>query len=377
MLAVLPAHASAFGLTLTDLGLGFFLIRMGTLVGGLIAPALVQRLHPTRLAGTIELISFAVTLFLYFALVQQWKIVVLACLAYKGIPSGLVSNVRMQWLRAQTDQVLSNRVLVLMQAILQGTYGVAGLFLLLGTFDHSFLMLVLADSLTCLLGAAIFFLIPAPKAEPAGSAEARASAKKLGLLESLGQVFSAPFTTLMFTEVLLTLGIGGSNMLMVSAGKRYFSQYGGYSTSILISGLGYFLTGYFIQSRIPKEAPQKLWRYLLYAMAFLAFSLSGLELFRDWIFIELALFLLIALVQPAVLLLFSTIFFQLTTPANVSGLSAARMTITSVLFALGEIVYSHLSQTTGIYVRVGMILLALAPTCFPRLPGVRPHIARS
>ncbi|MEQ1919021.1 MAG: hypothetical protein ABL955_07460 [Elusimicrobiota bacterium] len=346
----LPFLLQRAGLSAALLGTLFFLARLGAILGGMAGPWILRRSSPHSASAAAEALNLVCCLLLYWAVLRSNALVMAAAIAVRGLSTGFIPNVRVTWLKALPDQEISRRVLIVTRVIVQSSYGLIGVLLLLGVAQPWALALVLLDAATSALAIPLFLSMRdfgvTAVAKPA-----------TGALASFGALFAGKNLPLLAGDLSLAVAMGGTNVFLVRAGDGLFHSSGGYGLSLVVYAAAFLLGGFLVQAKdgvlkIALKRSEPLAPWLL--LACLA-TLSWQSLPTGC---HAAAFFIMFLAYPVFLLTLETLWFRITSQADIGPTFANRQMLISLVLAVGEILYPRWTLGGELAVRLGTALAA-------------------
>lgn len=345
----LPYLLQRAGLSAALLGTLYFLSRLGAILGGMAGPWVLRRSSPHAASAAAEALNLACCLVLYGAVLHSNAFLVAAAIAVRGLSTGFIPNVRVTWLKALPDQEISRRVLIITRVIVQSSYGLIGVLLLLGVAQPLALALVLMDAATSAFAIPLFLSMRDFGVE--------AVAKPASGAMALGSLFAPKNLPLLVGDLSLAVAMGGTNIFLVRAGDGLFRSSGGYGLSLVVYAAAYLLGGLLVQAHggllkniLKISEPLAPWT-LLACLALL--SWAGLP--TAW---HAAAFFIMFLAYPIFLLTLETLWFRVTSQADIGLIFASRQMLISLIWAVGEILYPRWSLGGELVMRFGTALIA-------------------
>ena len=345
----LPYLLQRAGLSAALLGTLYFLARLGAILGGMAGPWMLRRSTPHAASAAAEALNLACCLILYWAVLHSNAFLMAAAIAMRGLSTGFIPNVRVTWLKALPDQEISRRVLIITRVIVQSSYGLIGVLLLLGVAQPLALALVLVDAATSALAIPLFLSMRDFGVE--------AIAKPAAGKTALGALFTRKNLPLLIGDLSLAIAMGGTNIFLVRAGEGLFRSSGGYGFSLVVYAAAFLLGGFIVQARggllqiiLKRSEPLAPWM-LMACLAIL--SWTGLP--TAW---HAAAFFIMFLAYPVFLLTLETTWFRVTSQTDIGPIFANRQMLVSLVLAVGEILYPRWSLGGELAVRLGTALIA-------------------
>lgn len=324
------------------LGTLFFLSRVGGIAGAQAGPSLLRAMPPEWACAGAEAVNAAATALLYWAAVTSRPLPLCAAILIKGVTIGLIPNLRVTWLKALPTPDIGRRVMIVTRVIVQSSYGLVGVLLLLGLAQKWVMELVLLDLVTSLLAIPIFL-----------------SLKDLGVASiepppDEGTAFRFLFEKsnrhLLSAEVCLAVAMGGTNIFLVRAGEGLFKAVGGYGLALVAYAAAYLFAGAVVQSpddrgrriraRIEPAAP---WLLVL-CLALMTVPSAGIA-------VTVTVFAALFVAYPTFLLTLESLWFEVSSKSNISRTFASRLLLLSIVSALGEVAYPTLSLRAELVMR--------------------------
>lgn len=331
IVAFFPTFLKNFDNGTSVLGISFFLIRLGFIVGGFFVPFLLNHKKPHVISGMCELLCFILSLIILLAYKQQLTNIFISLIFFRFTLNGIINVTRFSWLKNLEVKHRPREIYLFTVALMQSTYAVAGLFYLFGTFNQNVLeIIIFCDSVTSLIGAILFFNLDAISS----------NVKSVPVKLFQNHFKEKRRFTLLLADMLLAFSLSGTNYLLVEYGENYFSKFGGYGTTLLIYAGFYFLGG---QAMTTNYALIK--RFNFQIMKYSSFGIVIgflLFLFSKSNIILVIGFALIFISYPIALLSFEKSWFDLLDKENASAVYAYRYLIISLIWAIGEIIFSSL-----------------------------------
>ncbi|HAZ08515.1 MAG TPA: hypothetical protein DCZ01_08360 [Elusimicrobia bacterium] len=345
----LPYLLQRAGLSAALLGTLYFLSRLGAIIGGMAGPWVLRRSSPHAASAAAEALNLTCCLVLYGAVLHSNAFLVAAAIAVRGLSTGFIPNVRVAWLKALPDQEIGRRVLIITRVIIQSSYGLIGVLLLLGVAQPLALALVLLDAATSAFAIPLFMSMRDFGVEVV--------AKPSADVMAFGFLFTRKNLPLLVGDLSLAVAMGGTNIFLVRAGDGLFRSAGGYGLSLVVYATAFLLGGFLVQARggllgmiLRRSEPLAPWT-MLTCLAIL--SWAGLA--TAW---HAAAFFIMFLAYPIFLLTLETIWFRVTSQANIGPTFANRQMLTSLILAVGEVLYPHWTLGGELAIRLGTALIA-------------------
>lgn len=349
----IPHIASQAG-SAAQIGALFLAIRLGTILGAQLGPHALRRAPPAEISALSEAANTALCFGLYYAVKNGAASYLYILLFLKGTAYGLLPNVRVSWLKALPDPEIGRRIMIISQVIIQSSYGLIGVLLLLGIAQKFVLGLLLADALTSLVAIPIFLSLRDTRVGQLRPTESDwASARIIAAPEN---------RPLLLADIALAAGMGGTNIFLVRVGDGFFARFGGYGFALLVYAIAYLLGGLLVQApngpllaarrRVERAAPWLLPTCLAALMTpALPTAMQAVGFFAVFV------------IYPVALLGMESSWFVTATKERVGRVFATRTLLISVIWALGEVAFPRLALEQELIARTAaagfsMILLS-------------------
>ncbi|KAB8029029.1 MFS transporter [Fluviispira multicolorata] len=153
----IPILGSSFGASIVNLGLFFFLMRLGNVIGSVVSPAIHNKYEPHKIGIISELLFFVTSSLILFSVVTKNIEIFILCAFLKGIIGGTISILRFTWLKQLPDYQKSSRLNLLANVLIQGSYCLVGLFLLFSHTLQTAIIVLTVDAFGSIFGAFIFW----------------------------------------------------------------------------------------------------------------------------------------------------------------------------------------------------------------------------
>ncbi len=347
--ANLPLIASHIGLTLASIGAFYFWYRLGFILSSVLGAPITNRASNRIVAASSEALNVLLSALIVLAYFFELGSLLSPVLCFKGLLGGLILIVRFHWLKEmEKDSESSKSVLVITNLISQISYGLAGVFLIFSIFNpDNVYWLAILDAATSAVGALLFLSIPAKLKPPDRSTQ----------FFSFSVLVSGERRWLFLAEFFLACALGGTNLLLVEYGQKYFAGYGGYGLTLTLYALLYGVGGIYLANTVKKKS-QSASRYLM-ALPVLPIALLALgqsESIYVLIFAFSLLFVAYALIRSAI----DVTWFEVSNQSNSALIMASRQLLIGLVWALGEYVYARIDADTEI--RAIQAAIAILPT---------------
>ncbi|WP_186645664.1 MFS transporter [Fluviispira vulneris] len=349
-----PILGSSFGAAIVNIGLFFFLLRIGNVIGSLISPKIANKYEPHKI-GTVSEVLFAITTFLIlYAVIFKSVEIFIFCSLFKGIIGGVLSILRFSWLKQFPDFQKSSRINLLANVLIQGSYCLVGLFLLISNTLQMAICVLLLDGLGSIFGAFIFW-----KMKKYYHKKINSDGKNyFKIIKSL--VHTQSRKLLLSIDILICAGLGGTNIMIFSYGEKLFGKEAGYAIALIIYGLFYFLGGKIVELK-SKGKPISLNTHVI-SMALLVIILSLIFLPNSSsTALKITLFSLIFFSFPLINLQVQSEWFKICHKNEAAGISSAEMIYSQVISAAFEIIYSILRYENiyrAVFLTTALFLIA-------------------
>lgn len=336
-----PVFSGDLGITAEKLGLFFLLVRVGTLLGAQLSPFVLRKFSARTGAIGAEIFNFVIASATYSAILRGNGTLVLVLILFKSIPLGLVPNLRVHWLKVGYDAGRGQRILLLSQVLIQASYGLGGLLLILVPQSPCFRHLAAVDAITSLAGAALFASAKASTEGPLPDTFVK--------LWRAGSFGSPARVVLLTSDLLAAICLGGTNYFLVQLGQTIkIGRNSGYGTTLVIYATAFAATGYILQKRSDLEKSNPL---AISAFATLVCGSIALLRIEDAWVRGAALFAGIT-GYSALLLLQSSIWFRILGSNEVAPIFALRSISVGLISALMERLYAGMDLDLGLQVRM-------------------------
>ncbi len=347
--AIIPFIVKHLGLAYIWIGVIFFLLRVGLISGRFIGPFFLKWLKPHYLCAIFELKNFFLItiIWFYFDRIPSSLFAILWLL--KGIIIGAISTLVFSWLRHLSDVSKTKRTLITVMAIIQSSYGVAGVIILTTTPDINLIKnILLIDALSSCVGLVTFLNLRRFRAKDTGRGNAFS-------------IFKFPFLNrerviLLIVDILVAAGLGGANILLVKYGEMYFSTIGGYGTTLVVYAIAFLIVGFLFNIE-QSDTDLIIRRLTMLCVPLMWAGLVVLAIASDKSLLGIAGFSLVYLNLPIFFLRIQAKWFTLSTPEEAAKIFAYRSLLVDVVSAVGEVVYGSIKE--DILIRITLLTLAI------------------
>ena len=350
VLSAIPLINGRLKFSVVSLGTIFLLSRIGAIIGGALTPYLIQKENrPHVLCATSEVLNLVCSSVILLSIYRAYSLLFTFMMLLKGLATGVLGNIRFSWLRQFKDIDHSNRILLVITTLVQSAYGLGGVILIFKPDASIVEDLVILDILSSVIGFIIFLGM---------------SSLKTRIINSQPQLnlFRIPFRNnsrrnLFIIDILVAMGMGGTNILLVKYGDQFFKAWGGYGISLLLYSVFYSIGGSLLHSQQRNittiAAILKNNSLYILLMGFVLMLLSDLSKY-----FAILGFSVIFFIYPIVLLHIQMKWFELSSPENASQVFAYRTFFVSVMWAVGELFYSTSNTQSDILCRFLFLILA-------------------
>lgn len=339
----IPILGSSFGTGLVSLGVFFFLMRLGNVVGSIIAPFLQSRYLPHKIGIVSELLFFVTTSLILFSVIIKSIELFILCAFFKGIIGGSISILRFSWLKQFPNFKQSSHLNLLANVLIQSSYCLVGVFLFIAPSLETAKIILLLDAIGSLFGAFIFWKMKSLSSKPN-------SMLKNNYKQMITSLISTPTRRIiLFTDILVCCGLGGTNILLFKYGDEFFGKQYGYAITLILYGLFYFIGGKIIEIK-NKNNEIKLSEYsVISSLLVIIFSLIIIAS-TDILVIKTISFSLIFLFYPLINLQIYSEWFRLAKPQEAAGISSAEVIYSQIILGIFEIIYANIKYDNTIRV---------------------------
>jgi len=317
--------------------------RLGNIIGAYNGPRIASTRVPNKLGAQLEFFNALIGVLFMIVLQLFSKNLFIYSILYffKGVCGGLHNNIRFQWLKAlHLKTEISAKVLLYNGAIVQAAFGVGGsLLILTSKKDILFFKTVLTlDIITSIIALFIFLKIQS-KALPRFIKHSP-SAIMLHLKRP-------NLSSLAVADLFIAMAVSGTNILIFKFGELAFSNNNGYAVTLILYSIAFIFSSLII-NEIGTTRLSLLSQIFLFSLASLGMWILQSPLS---IFCYLAFFLL----YPLLFLRLEKAWFE-TLEQNIAGhIYAYRLTLLSLIWAVGELIYSELNY--GLPLRSAFLII--------------------
>lgn len=330
----------------STLGVLFFSIRFGMIFGSLLVNKLVSKYSEKSLCVAAEFASFLMlaTLSLYYSNLPLLIIVMLLrfCLV------GMISVTRASWIKGLSDEGWDKKIILYVSAAPQISYLFAGVYILyVGLENINYKYLIAFDAITSFIGSILFNLLPQTQKTNLKTSETRQpKINPLKAFKSVEQKY------LLLMVLFLSLSMGGTNYLLVDYGNNYFSDYGGYPLAIILYSIFFLMSLGILEKTLNRVSAEKYLILLcLSAIGFCFYSIGHLNDFGS-----ILAFSILFLSYSVILLALDYYWIEISSSGELAKLFSYQFLVSSIAWAIGEIVYPVFPTTEKI-IRLVFILL--------------------
>lgn len=362
----LPFLLEYAALPATLLGTLFFLSRLGGIAGAQAGPSLLRVMRPEWACAAGEALNAAATAWLYWAAASSRPLHLCGAVLVKGLTIGLIPNLRVAWLKALPAPDIGRRIMIVTRVIVQSSYGLVGVLLLLGLAQAWVMQLVLLDLVTSLIAIPIFLSL-----RDLGVASIETPPDERA---AFGFVFARGNSSLLLAEISLAAAMGGTNIFLVRAGEGLFKNVGGYGLALVAYAAAYLLAGSVVQAADARGKRIRA-RFEPAAPWLLIICLAAMTLPSAPAVLTVLVFAALFVAYPLFLLTLESLWFEATSKANISRTFATRLFLLSVISALGEVAYPTVGLRVELVTRTGAALGAAV--LYTRLSLARRNLGNS
>ncbi|KAB8037849.1 hypothetical protein GCL60_11790 [Silvanigrella paludirubra] len=346
----IPILGSSFGTSLVSLGVFFFLMRFGNVVGSIISPLIHNRFLPHKIGTISELLFFVTTSLILFSVIIKSIELFIICAFFKGVIGGSISILRFSWLKQFPNYKQSSHLNLLANVLIQGSYCLVGIFLFIAPSLETAKIILFLDAIGSLFGALIFWKMKKFSSKPN-------NVSKNKYKEMITSLISTPSRRIiLFTDILVCCGLGGTNIMLFKYGDEFFGKEYGYAITLILYGIFYFIGGKIIELK-NKNKEIRLNEYSVIAsliiMIFSLILIMNTEIFV----VKIISFSLIFLFYPLVNLQINSEWFRLCKPQEAAGISSAEIIYSQIILGVFEIIYGYMIYDN--FLRVIFLITAI------------------
>jgi hypothetical protein len=258
--------------------------------------------------------------------------------ALKGIALGFLPVLRATWLKQAEDEGPSKQILVVVTTMVQASYGLGGVLLLLNPSVDFARNVILADALSSALGAVLF-------ATMRGGAVAPPPSGQQEVVSSWRLLRSGDRAQLALADILFAVAMGGINVFMVQQGNHFFGTSSGYGRALIVYSVGYLLGGFLMQKLVRAQNLREQ-RTMLALPVFYIIAVLSLA-FVPNPQLGLTALLLSFVAYPMLIMGLDTLWFESLTKSQAAKFFSFRAVLIAGTWGLGELLYPQLSQVQG------------------------------
>ncbi|KAB8032098.1 MFS transporter [Fluviispira multicolorata] len=346
----IPILSSSFGTSLLSLGMFFFLMRIGNVVGSIISPLIHNKFAPHKIGIVAELLFFSTTSLILLAVFIKSIELFVVCAFFKGVIGGAISILRFAWLKQLPDFQKTSRLNLLANVLMQGSYCLVGIFLLIAPSLQMAKVVLVLDAIGSLFGAIIFW-----KMKKFSKITNKSKSNKYK--EMFLSLISTPARkVILVTEILVCAGFGGTNIMLFKYGENFFGNEYGYAISLILYGSFYFIGGKIIELRNKGNMISLSIPLVLISLSIIILSLILLPISNS-LPMKIVLFSLIFFCYPLISLQINSEWFKISKPHEAAGISAAGLIYSQIILGIFEIIYSFINYDNTI--RALFLILAI------------------
>ena len=353
----IPILGSAFGASLVNLGVFFFLMRMGVVVGSIMAPKLHENVLPHKIGVSAEFANFFIVFLILFSIAIKSTELFVICAFFKGVISGSILILRFSWLKKLPDFQKSSHLNLIANVLAQSAYALVGVFLFIAHSLFMAKMILIADAIGSLLGAWLFWSLR--KYSVISKKEHSQKFKNMFL-----SLISTPERRVIFiTDILVCCGMGGANIMLYKYGEVFFGKENGYAIALILYGFFFYLGGRLIQEKNKGKSVTLNVPIITCAILFMVLSLLLLPLAESTI-IKMLLLTITFSCYPMICLQIQSEWFKLCKPHEASVISSAEMIYSQMIFGVFEFIYSVMSYDNlmrAIFFMISCVVVLMYP----------------
>ncbi|APJ03375.1 hypothetical protein [Silvanigrella aquatica] len=332
-----PVLGTAVAASLLQVGIFFFLMRMGTVIGSICAPRLHESYMPHKIGVGAEVANFLVAIAILFAIFLQSSLLLFSCAFFKGLANGSISILRFSWLKQLPNFQKSSHLNLITNSLAQGAYVFVGILLFISNSLIMAQIVVIVDAMGSLFGAWLFW-----------SLRNQSITMKYEQSTSLKSRFVTLTKTpqrrvILLTDILVCCAMGGANIMLLKYGNMFFGENNGYAIALVVYGLFFFLGGKLIQLKNKGKVVKLSLPVVITSMLIMVVSLSLLP-FAEHLYLKILLLSGTFFCYPMICLQIQSEWFKICDAEEASVISSSQMIYCQIVFGFFEFIYSILNN---------------------------------